>query len=185
MTRLTALNPADATGRTKELFNGVQAKLGVVPNMMRTMAQSPAVLEAYLGFNGALTHTLDAKERELIALAVAEVNGCDYCASVHSTLGKMVGLNAESILQARQGTAANARQRAVIELAVAIARHRGSISDAQLVAAKDAGLSEAAIAEVVANVAINVLTNFFNNVAQTELDFPRAEKLEPAVACNC
>lgn len=187
MTRLTALNPAEATGATKDMFDAIKGKLGMVPNMMRTMAQSPAVLEAYLGFSGTLNKTLSAGEREQIALAIAEENNCDYCASAHSVIGKMVGLAPDAILAARRGTAANAHQKAVIELAIAINKQRGKVSDAQLNAARAAGLTDAAIAEVAANVALNVFTNFFNNVAQTTIDFPKAEALAEAhgAACNC
>ena len=177
MPRLTAQNPETATGKTKDLFNAVQAKLGMVPNLMRTFAASPTTLEAYLQFSGTLGHTLDAAERELIALAVSEANGCEYCAAAHSTIGKMVGLNAEQILAARKGTAATPRHAAIVSLALAITESRGKISDAQFAAAKAAGISESDVAEVVANVALNVLTNYFNNVAQTKVDFPAAAPL--------
>lgn len=177
MPRLTAVNPTEATGKTKDLFAAVNAKLGMVPNMMRTMAASPAVLEAYLGFSGTLNSTLDAREREQIALAVAEANGCDYCAAAHSLIGKMVGLAPEAILAARQAAAASPRQQALLTLAVAVANSRGKVSDAELAAARAAGLDDAAIAEVVANVALNVFTNFFNNVAQTTIDFPKPAPL--------
>ncbi|WP_278019630.1 carboxymuconolactone decarboxylase family protein [Flavobacterium ginsengisoli] len=89
MTRLTALNPEEVTGKTKDLFNAVQAKLGVVPNMMRTMGNSPAVLEGYLNLSGALSHgKLSAKTGELIALAVSESNSCDYCLAAHTFIGE-------------------------------------------------------------------------------------------------
>ncbi|MDX2176325.1 MAG: carboxymuconolactone decarboxylase family protein [Candidatus Sumerlaeia bacterium] len=180
MPRLNALNPADAAGRNAELFNAVKGKLGMVPNMMRTMANSPAVLEAYLQMSGILGQTLNAREREQVALAVAEVNGCDYCASAHSTIGKMVGLTPEQILAAREGTAGDARQRAIVEFAAAVAERRGQVSDAEVEAARAAGLTDADIAETVANVALNVFTNFFNNVAQTTVDFPKAAPLVKA-----
>ena len=93
MPRIQALDPASATGRAKELLDGVRRKLGRTPNLMRTMANSPAVLEAYLGFSGALAGgTLPVKLREQIALAVAQVNGCDYCLAAHTAIGKSAGL---------------------------------------------------------------------------------------------
>ncbi len=99
MQRLPAISPERAAGRAKELLDGVQAKLGMVPNLMRTMANSPAVLEAYLNFKGALAMgSLPATLREQIALTVAEVNGCDYCLAARATTGKMVGLNHQDIL---------------------------------------------------------------------------------------
>ena len=99
MQRITAINPAQATGRAKQLLDGVQAKLGMTPNLMRSLATAPAALEAYLHFGAALaTGTLDAKFREQISLAVAQANSCEYCLSAHSAIGKMVGLKPEEIL---------------------------------------------------------------------------------------
>lgn len=177
MARINAVNNQEATPATRELFDAIKAKFGMVPNMMRTMAASPNVLKAYLDFSGTLGQTLDAGEREQIALAVAEVNGCDYCASAHSVIGKMAGLTPEAITDARRGTASSPRTKAIVEFSAAIARSRGQVSDFEVDAAKAAGLTEAELAEVVANVALNVFTNFFNNVAETPVDFPKAPSL--------
>src|SRR3954470_13315981 len=106
MSRLTQLDPEAATGRAKELLGAVKSKLGLVPNMTRAMANAPAVLDGYLQFSGALNKgSLPAKVREQIALAVSQVNGCDYCLSAHSAIGRMVGLTAEQIRDSRLGTA--------------------------------------------------------------------------------
>ncbi len=180
MTRINPITETQATGHTKELYTAVNKKLGLVPNMVKTMAVSTPVLESYLAFSGTAGNTLNAQERELIALAVAEVNGCEYCTAAHSTIGKMVGLSPEAIQTARRGTGTNARQQAIIELAVAIADERGNISDSQLQKAREAGLTDAEILEVTTNVVLNFFTNFVNNVAETEVDFPKAEPLEQA-----
>lgn len=177
MSRIQPLNPAQATGKAKELLDGVKAKLGFVPNMMATMAVSPAVLEAYLNFSGAASHTLDAKLREEIALVVAETNGCDYCAAAHSAIGKMVGLTPEAIINARRGSSTDPKHNAIIELARAIALSRGQITQTEYHQAVNSGLNEREIAEVVANVALNFFTNAFNNVVQTKVDFPAVEAL--------
>jgi len=101
MPRITALNPAETTGQTKKLLDGVQAKLGMTPNLMRTLANAPAALEAYLHFGAALgSGVLDAKFREQIAIAVAQANSCEYCLSAHSAIGKMVGLSAVEMMHA-------------------------------------------------------------------------------------
>lgn len=181
MPQITPIQENEATGRTAELYGAVKAKLGRVPNMVKTMAVSTPVLEAYLGLSAAASSTLDARERELISLAVAEVNGCEYCAAAHTALSKMVGLAEEAILAARAGSGAAPRHQAVAGLARAIARDRGKITNSQLKEARDAGLTDAEIAEVVANVALNFYTNLFNNVAETELDFP---KVGP-ITCAC
>ncbi len=104
MSRLHAVDPSTATGKTKELLDAVKGKLGRVLNMTRVMAASPAVLESYLGFSGALAGgLLDAQTREQIALLTAQANHCDYCLSAHTAIGKMVGLDREQIVASRAG----------------------------------------------------------------------------------
>ena len=176
MSRITAINPSEATGGVKELLDAAQAKLGVTPNMMRTMAQSPAVLEAYLNFSNALGKgKLKAKVREQIALVSAEANQCGYCVAAHTAIGKMVGLNEDAILAAREASAEDAQTDAALKFARTIIEKRGAAPDADLEAVKNAGFSESEIAEVIANVALNIFTNYFNEAAKTEIDFPRVE----------
>ncbi len=178
MSRLTNIKPEQATGKVKELLDGVQAKLGMTPNMMKAMAVSPAVLDAYLQFSGALSKGgLSAKVREQIALAVGQANRCEYCLAAHSAIGKMVGLTAEQIGDSRIGTAVDARTAATLQLSQRIVETRGVVTDADLAAARGADLNDGAIAEIVANVALNIFTNYFNHVAATNVDFPRAEPL--------
>ncbi|KRD10877.1 peroxidase [Flavobacterium sp. Root901] len=174
MTRLTALKPEEVTGKTKDLFNAVQAKLGVVPNMMRTMGNSPAVLEGYLNLSGALSHgKLSAKTGELIALAVSESNSCDYCLAAHTFIGeKLVKADPEVLKAARSGNSADAKTEAILQLAKTLISKNGLVNDEDVNKAKDAGISDAEIAETVAHTALNVLTNYFNNLANTEIDFP-------------
>jgi AhpD family alkylhydroperoxidase len=102
MARLRAIDPDEATGKTKELFDAIQSKLGVVPNMMRTMGNSPALLEGYLNLSGALAHgALGAKNGELLALAISEKNSCDYCVSAHTYIGeKLVHIDADTLANA-------------------------------------------------------------------------------------
>jgi uncharacterized peroxidase-related enzyme len=185
MSRIKQLDPETATGRAQELLGAVKGKLGLVPNMTRAMASAPVVLDGYVQFSGALSKgTLPAKVREQIALTVAQVNGCDYCLSAHSTIGKMVGLTAEQIRDSRLGTAVDPRTDALLRFARKVVETRGWVSDADLADVREAGFDDSVIAEVVAHVALNVFTNYFNNVAETDIDFPRAEALhpEPAVA---
>ncbi|WP_298220542.1 carboxymuconolactone decarboxylase family protein [Flavobacterium sp.] len=179
MTRLKALNPADATGKTKELFNAVESKLGSVPNMMRTMGNAPAVLEGYLNLSGALSHgILGGKTGELIALTVAQNNACDYCLAAHSFIGeKLVKIDSESIHAARLGNAHDSKTNAILQFAKTLVNKSGLVNDQDVNAAKASGLSEAEIAETVAHVALNILTNYFNNTANTEIDFPQVAAL--------
>ena len=186
MARLKAIQPDDASKSVQQLYQGVQAKLGRVPNMMRTMAVAPPVLEGYLRLNAALSGgALSAKLREQIALLVAELNHCDYCLAAHTALGGMAGLSGEQLRDSRRGIGTEATTQAALTLARAIVEARGRIADADLASARHAGLSDAAIAEVAGNVALNVFTNYFNNLADTTIDFPAAEALEPAEAAAC
>ncbi len=173
MARIAPVDPSTTSGKTKELLAAVQAKLGVTPNLMKTLAKSPAALEAYLNFSGALAHgVLEPKVREAIALAVAQANGCEYCLSAHTLLGKKAGLSEGEISASRQGSGAG-KLAAAVKLAIAINASRGNISDSQYAEAQNAGLNEAEIAEVIAHVGLNGFTNAFNNAVHTEVDFPK------------
>jgi uncharacterized peroxidase-related enzyme len=169
--RIAPVDPSQATGQAKELLAAVQAKLGVTPNLMKTLAHSPAALEGYLSLNAALAKgQLSAKVREQLALEVAQQNGCEYCLAAHSLLGKNAGLKPEQIIAARKGQSEDGR--AELELAGQVLGARGNLTDQQLATARAAGISDGEIAEVVAHVALNVLTNYFNVLARTEVDFP-------------
>jgi uncharacterized peroxidase-related enzyme len=174
MSRLAAVQTEAATGKAKELLQAVQAKLGITPNMTRVMANSPAVLEAYLGFSGALAGgQLDAKLREEIALEVGEQNACQYCVSAHTAIGKMHGLTDAEISAAREARAGAPRNAAALKFAQEIVAKQGRPSDADLEVVRRAGFSDGEIAEIVANVALNVFTNYFNNTAEVDVDFPK------------
>ena len=174
MQRIDAVDSATATGKTRELLDQVHRKLGFVPNMMRTMAVSPAVLEGYLGVSGALAGgTLDPRLRELIALAVGELNGCQYCVSAHAAIGKRLGVRAAELEAARQGASSDPRVEAALEFARTLVEHRGDVGDADVARVRGAGWSDPEIAEIIAHVALNIFTNYFNLTAGTEVDFPR------------
>lgn len=178
MSRLHQIAPESATGKAKELLDAVKSKLGLVPNMTLAMSNAPAALNGYLQFSGALSQgSLPAKTRELLALTIAEVNGCDYCLAAHTAIGKMTGLTSEQIRDSRQGTAVDPKANALIRFARLVLETKGRVSGGELRAFKDAGYDDGAVAEVVAHVALNVFTNYFNNVAETDIDFPRAESL--------
>lgn len=178
MPRLNQLSPNEAAGKVKDLFKGIHRKLGMVPHMMRVMGNSPLALDGYLKLSDTLSSgALSAKDRERIALTVAQANGCDYCLAAHSALGKMAGLAPDEIQASRHATASDMRTAAMLQFARAVVNTRGSVTDSELAKARDQGLSDSDIAEVVANVALNVFTNYFNNVAQTDIDFPIAKSL--------
>lgn len=159
------------------LLEAVKKQLGVVPNLFRLVANSPAALEGYLGLNGALGKgTLDARTRERIALAVAEINGCSYCLSAHSYLGKnLAKLDDAELAANRRGTSNDPQADAAVRFAVKVVNNRGHVSDTDLTAVRAAGYSDAQIIEIVLHVALNTLTNYVNEVAKTDIDFPVVE----------
>ena len=173
MPRLAAIDPVTATGKAKDLLDGVQKALGVTPNLMRTMANAPSVLDGYLAFSGALRGgSLSAAAREAVALAVAGENACGYCASAHTFLAGKAGVATDELARNLAGTSGNPKTAAALALARRIVATRGQVADGDLAAARAAGFDDGAIAEIVALVALNVLTNYLNNVAQTSIDFP-------------
>jgi uncharacterized peroxidase-related enzyme len=174
MSRISIPSIEAAPEASKPLLAAVKKQLGVVPNLMRLVGHSPAALEGYLSLNGALAKgKLNVQLRESIALAVAEYNGCDYCLSAHDYLGRNVAkLSGDEIAAAREGRSQDARSNAALHFARRVAETRGRVTDIDVAALRSAGFDEAGIIEIVASVALNVLTNYVNNVAQTDIDFP-------------
>ncbi|MBT9330039.1 carboxymuconolactone decarboxylase family protein [Paracidobacterium acidisoli] len=181
MSRLHAVDPSTATGNAGELLDAVKGRLGIVPNMTRVMAASPAVLASYLGFSGALADgLLDAKTREQLALLTAQQNHCDYCLSAHTAIGRMVGLNHEQIVASRKGDGGSAKTTAALTFAKRVLETKGQVSESDLSAVRDTGFSEGEIAEIIAHVALNVFTNYFNVAADVDIDFPKVSSSEAA-----
>jgi len=156
------------------LLDAVKKQLGMVPNLMKLVGNSPAALEGYLSLSNALGKgLLEPKTRERIALAIAEFNGCSYCLSAHTYLGKHVAkLDDTEMAANRDGNSSDPKAAAAVKFSTRVALERGHVSNADLAAVKAAGYSHAEIAEIVLHVALNTLTNYVNEVAQTEIDFP-------------
>jgi uncharacterized peroxidase-related enzyme len=175
MTRLITHASIDAApAAARPLLEGAKKALGSVPNLFRTIASSPAALEGYFGLNTALSKgSLPAATRERIALAVAEINGCGYCLSAHTYIGKHVAkLDDAEITANRNGASNDPKADAAVRFAATIVRERGHVTDADVGAVKAAGYDDAQIVEIVAHVALNTLTNYVNEVAKTDIDFP-------------
>lgn len=174
MSRINAVDREHADENVGRTFDAIHKKLGMVPNMMRTMAQSPRVLEGYLALSGALSRgLLPATLQEQIALAVAETNACNYCLSAHTALGRGAGLSDDQLAASREGRAADPKANTALQFALAVLQRRGGVSDEEFARVRAAGFSDAEIAEIIAHVALNVLTNYFNRAADTEIDFPK------------
>ena len=181
MPRIQAITVENAEGETADILGGVKKKMGMIPNLVATMANSPAVANAYLAFSGAIGKgKLPGAVRERIALTTGQANECNYCLSAHTLMGKGAGLSDDEIVSARQGTAGDEKVAAAVEFARKLSDHRGNVTDEDLAAVRDAGYGDGEVAEIVANVALNLFTNYFNHVADPEIDFPLAPALQSA-----
>jgi uncharacterized peroxidase-related enzyme len=182
MTRLPLIDP-NAPGEAKPTLDAVNAQLKMVPNLFRLAANSPAALNALVAMEGALAKgALRARVREQIAVAVAQENGCDYCLSAHTAIGKMIGVSESALADARSAKSEDAKVDAMLTIAVQILRERGDITATELAEARAAGITDAEIVEIVANVALNIFTNYLNVAADTEIDFPVLRTAELATA---
>ncbi len=164
----------DAPAASRPMLEAVRKQLGVAPNLFRLVSTSPAALEGYLGLSGALAKgALPAATRERVALAVAEINGCDYCLSAHSYLAKnLAKLDDAEIAANRAGGSNDPEADAAVRFAAQVARERGHVSEEDLQAVKLAGWTDAQVIEIVQHVALNTWTNYINEVAKTDIDFP-------------
>lgn len=166
---------SQADDRQKELLNTVKQKMGGVPNILGTMAHAPSVLKSYLMMSEAMGESsLSPALQERLSLAISEQNGCDYCVAAHTMLGKMNGLSEEETVQARQEKASDPRDQAALTFARRIMETKGFVTDSDREAAAKAGLDPQQQIEIVGMVALNTLTNLFNHLADTDLDFPAA-----------
>lgn len=175
MTRITTISSiSEAPEAARQLLEGAQKKLGTVPNLFRVIANSPAALQAYVAQTEALAKgSLDAKTHERIALAVSEINGCGYCLAAHTYIARnLAKLDDTEVTANRNGASNDPKSDAAVRFAARIAKQRGRVSDAEVAAVKSAGFDDAQLVEIVAHVALTTLTNYVNEVAQTEIDFP-------------
>lgn len=168
------LNPVkNPEGKAAELLAGVKAALGATPNLFTTFANAPTALEGYLNLNGALQGgALNPKFKEKLALTVAGLNGCDYCASAHTFLGKKAGIDEHELALNLQGKSDDPMCQAGLDFVSKVVKARGQIGNEDLQAVRNAGFSDERIVEMIAHIALNTLTNYFNEVFQVEIDFP-------------
>ncbi|MGK9055285.1 carboxymuconolactone decarboxylase family protein [Neorhizobium petrolearium] len=173
MTRTNVLTLEQVPAASKETLDAFTRNIGFTPNMMAAFAQSPIAFNAWAALLDSLSKALDVRTRDSIGLAVSEVNGCNYCLTVHSfTAEHMAKLPAEEIILARKGHANDPKRDAAVQFARKVIETRGKVSDADLQTVRDAGFAEANIIEIVALVAMYTLTNLFNNVFDPDKDFP-------------
>ena len=173
MSRIEPIEPNEAEGKAKELLDAVGRQFGMTPNLMKTLAHSPATLEAYLTFQRSMAGaSLGADLRELIAVTVANFNECNYCTAAHSAMGAQLGLEEDALRLALEGKSNDPKTEAALQFARAFVERQGWVTDREFSLAAEAGFTHGEIAEIVATTAITIFSNYFNHVAGTEVDFP-------------
>ncbi|PKV49815.1 putative peroxidase-related enzyme [Aquimarina sp. MAR_2010_214] len=160
------------------IFDNLNKALGFVPNLYATYAHSETALENYLNFSNAKT-SLSAKEKEVVNLAVSEVNGCVYCLSAHTAIGKMNGFTDEQILELRAGRASfDTKLNALAGLAKNITENRGNANQDAIDNFFTAGYSKGNLIDTIVLVGDKTISNYINNTTQIPVDFPVAQPLE-------
>jgi uncharacterized peroxidase-related enzyme len=176
MSRFNVVTNENANAEQKALLDAIRSQLGMVPNFLKVFANSPAALRAFLGLHGiAGEGSLDAQTRERIALALAQQNGCQYCVSAHTAIGRKAGLDAAEIEANRAGTSGDAKAAAAVKFAKRLAEHNGEVTTAEILAVRNAGYGDAEIVEIITHVGLNVLTNILGKASRVEIDFPNVE----------
>ena len=161
-------------------FDALQKAIGMVPNLYATMAYSENGLSKYLAYQGART-SLTNKEKEAVNLVVSQVNGCIYCQSAHTLLGKLNGFSEEDILKLRAGHSNNEKLNALVSLAKDITEHKGHVSGENLAAFFAAGYDKGTLVDVILQVSDKIAMNYLHNLTEIPVDFPLAVPLEVAV----
>jgi len=176
MARLNVVDPATATGKVKELFDGpLKTRQS---NILKGIANSPATLEAYFRFSGGLKKgELTPLEREVIALALGELNNCEYCLAAHTAGSRNAGIPDDQILAARRRSLDDPKLNALARFVTALHEKRGFADGEELTALRNAGYNDGQVVEIIAGYALNLFTNYFNHVNETDVDFPLPPKL--------
>lgn len=174
MSRITVIDHHNANAEQKALLDAIQGQLGMVPNFLKVFANSPVALQAFLGLHGvANAGSLSPQTRERIALALAQQNTCEYCLSAHTAIGRKAGLSGDEIAAARAGNSEDAKAAVAVKLARSLVEHKGEISTAELIEAREAGYSDADIVEIITHVGMNLLTNILGKASRVDIDFPK------------
>ena len=178
MPRLHVVEPAQASGKVKEIFDGLQSRMGKVVNIFKGMGNSAAALNAYLSMSKALSEgELSPHDREAVYLAASQHNGCNYCVAAHTLLAKKGGMSDDEVLAIRKFEPKDGKHRALVAFVRRVIDTKGFVQDSDIAAVKQAGYTDGQIAETVGYIALATYSNFFNHVYDTPLDFPQVPKV--------
>jgi uncharacterized peroxidase-related enzyme len=179
MKKLSVLTKENAPEQSRQIFEGIEKSVGMLPNIYAVIGNSANALSAFLAFSDAQKNsTFNTREREAIALAVSEENGCNYCRSAHTHIAKMNGFSEEETLQLRAGTIYNPKLNAVIKLAKSIVENRGKVEDDLIRKFFVAGYDEKALVDLVLIVSAITFTTYIGRLTMPAIDFPIAKPLD-------
>jgi uncharacterized peroxidase-related enzyme len=168
---------ADVSARDQAIFDSLQKNVGFVPNLYAYFAKNETALRDYLALQNRKS-TLTTKEREVVNLVTSQINGCRYCQSAHTVLGKLAGFTDEQVLEIRHGWASfDVKLDALARFVASVVEKRGKASEEAKEAFFAAGYTEANMIDVVILVGDKIISNFIHNLTELEIDFPLAEKL--------
>jgi alkylhydroperoxidase family enzyme len=173
---------SEATGDSKVIFDGIQQRLGSVPNLLRLLGHSPAALRGYLDFSDAFHDEMSKSLRTLLTLTVTQIAGADYVLSFACAVGKREGLSDEEMSAARRGDSADAKTAVVLRFAAKAVREHGHVADADLAAVRDAGYTEVELKAIVAYISIIMFRVYFTLMAGLAIDYPLVKSADLADA---
>lgn len=174
MSRMPMITVQTACEAAAPTLESIHKKFGAVPNFFGALANNGTALNAYLDFEEAIESNsrLTTAQQEMISLAVANKNGCQYCVSGHTFSAKHAGVNQASALRAQTGQAEDPLDQAVLSFALAMREYRGAVPESILTQARNAGLNDQLLVEITTWTLINTYSNWINNLIQPKIDFP-------------
>ncbi|MFD2265008.1 carboxymuconolactone decarboxylase family protein [Lacibacterium aquatile] len=181
MSRINLVDPATATGTSAQHLAEIKGAFGVVPNMFKAVANSPAALASMWGSFGALgSGRLGAKFGEQLAVAIADKNSCHYCLAAHTGLGRKAGATAQEMAEAQAGRSSDPKTAAALTFAVKVVEDRAAVTAEDVAALRAAGFDDQDIVEIMGHIALNLFTNYINVALDVPVDFPGVKLLRAA-----
>lgn len=177
MTKFTVPTRGEVSENNQAIFDNLQKGLGFVPNLYAYYAKNETALGDYLTLQNRKS-TLKAKEREVINLVTSQINGCRYCQSAHTVIGKMNGFTDEQIIELRKGSASfDSKLDALVKFTASVVENKGRATEQSKQAFFDAGYNEANLIDVVIVVGDKIISNYIHNLTGFEIDFPIAAEI--------
>jgi uncharacterized peroxidase-related enzyme len=173
MTRVTLIDPVNATGPVASQLGQVKSAFGIVPNMFRAVANSPAALNSMWNAFGSLSQgRIGAKLGEQIAVAIADRNNCNYCLAAHTGLGRRAGATADEMAEAQAGRSTDPRTATALTFALKVVENRADVQASDIDALRAAGFDDEDVVEIIAHIALSLFTNYVNVALDIPVDFP-------------